>query len=163
MRPLIYLTCFLLFRLGMFAQDDLAAAKQKQYEENIVKEEINGIYIPYDIEDAMTQLNLMANEESRAKLIGIDEDVVVERLNKGLGRWMMINWSFFEGSRLSHHLRQMGVSIPEDMAEFLITTYYRELNKIDIEIKSRAKAIYERRKKEQEQRNEKKKVQIIPN
>lgn len=163
MRPLIYLTCFLLFRLGMFAQDDLAAAKQKQYEENIVKEEINGIYIPYDIEDAMTQLNLMANEESRAKLIGIDEDVVVERLNKGLGRWMMVNWSFFEGSRLSHHLRQMGVSIPEDMAEFLITTYYRELNNIDIEIKSRAKAIYERRKKEQEQRNEKKKVQIIPN
>ncbi len=163
MRPLIYLTCFLLCSIGLFAQDDLAAKKQKQYEENIVKEEINGIYIPYNIEDAMTQLNLIANEDSRAKLFGIYEDLVVERLNKGLGRWMMVNWSFFEGSRLSHHLRQMGVSIPEDMAEFLIRTYYRELNDIDTDIKSRAKAIYEKRKKEQEERNKRKKVQIIPN
>ncbi len=147
----------------MFAQKDIAAEKQKQYEQNIVKEEINGIYIPYDIEDAMTQLNLMATEESRAKLVGAGENVVVERLSKGLGRWMMVNWSFFEGSRLSHHMRQMGVSIPEDMAEFLIRTYYRELNNEDPEIESRAKVIYELRKKEQEERNEKKKVQLIPN
>lgn len=147
----------------LVGQDDVAAAHQRKYEENIVKEEINGVYIPKDIDDAMAQLNGIANEESRAKLIGADEELVVERLNRGLGKWMISKWNFYEGSRLSHHLKQLGVSIPTDMSTFLIRTYYRQLNELPLNIEERASAMYELRKKEQEERNKKKTVKVIPN
>ena len=147
----------------LFGQEDIAAEHQRKYEENILKEEINGIYIPMDIDDAMAQLNKIANEESRAKLIGADEELVVERLNRGLGKWMISKWNFYEGSRLSHQMKQLGVSHPTDMSSFLIRTYYRQLNELSLNIEERASAIYEQRKKEQEERNKKKTVRVIPN
>ena len=147
----------------VFGQDDYVAEQKRKYEENILKEEINGVYIPINIDDAMMQLDEIANEESRAKVIGADEELVVERLNRGLGKWMISKWNFYEGSRLSHHLKQLGVSLPNDMSSFLIRTYYRQLNGLPLQIEERAAAIYDLRKKEQEERNKLKKVRTIPN
>ncbi len=163
MKSIVLAFSMLLIAGVLVGQDDVAAAHQRKYEENIVKEEINGVYIPKDIDDAMAQLNGIANEESRAKLIGADEELVVERLNRGLGKWMISKWNFYEGSRLSHHLKQLGVSIPTDMSTFLIRTYYRQLNELPLNIEERASAMYELRKKEQEERNKKKTVKVIPN
>ena len=49
------------------------------------------------------------------------------------------------------------------MSSFLIRTYYRQLNELSLNIEERASAIYEQRKKEQEERNKKKTVRVIPN
>ena len=163
MKSILLVFSFLTFVGILFGQDDVAAEQLRKYEENILKEEINGVYIPIDIDDAMTQLNKIANEESRAKLIGADEELVVERLNRGLGKWMISKWNFYEGSRLSHHLKQQGVSLPTDMSSFLIRTYYRQLNELPLDIEERASAIYDLRKKEQEERNKLKTVRTIPN
>ena len=87
MKSIVLAFSLLMITGVLFGQEDIAAEHQRKYEENILKEEINGIYIPMDIDDAMVQLNKIANEESRAKLIGADEELVVERLNRGLGKW----------------------------------------------------------------------------
>ena len=163
MKSILLVFSILTFAGVLFGQDDAAAEQLRKYEENILKEEINGVYIPIDIDDAMTQLDNIANEESRAKLIGADEELVVERLNRGLGKWMISKWNFYDGSRLSHHLKQQGVSLPNDMSSFLIRTYYRQLNELPFEIEERASAIYDLRKKEQEERNKLKTVRTIPN
>jgi hypothetical protein len=163
MKPLLLIFSLLMITGVVFGQDDYVAEQKRKYEENILKEEINGVYIPINIDDAMMQLDEIANEESRAKLIGADEELVVERLNRGLGKWMISKWNFYEGSRLSHHLKQLGVSLPNDMSSFLIRTYYRQLNGLPLQIEERAAAIYDLRKKEQEERNKLKKVRTIPN
>ena len=100
MKSILLVFSILTFAGVLFGQDDAAAEQLRKYEENILKEEINGVYIPIDIDDAMTQLDNIANEESRAKLIGADEELVVERLNRGLGKCMISKWHFYDGSRL---------------------------------------------------------------
>ncbi len=144
--------------LSITAQTDYAAEYQKKYEENIQKTEINGVYIPVDIDDAFLQLDKLSDAAARAKMIEAPEDIVAERLTRGLGKWMIVNWNFYEGSRLSHYLKEKGVAHPDDMAQYLVVSYYRYLKNLPQEYDTRAEAIEKRRKAEQEQKNAKKVV-----
>lgn len=140
------------------AQSAEEIAFKKKYEENIQLEYINDIYIPTDVMDAMTQIDLLSNEEGRAKMLEANEQVVSERLVKGLGKWMTLKWNFYEGSRLSHHLKEYGVSHPDDMSRFLIVSYHRYLREVPLELKERGQALFDQRKADQEKRNAKRKV-----
>ncbi len=133
-------------------------AYQKQYEENIQLEYINEVYIPVDVMDAMKQIDDLSNEAGRARLLEANEKLAAERLVFGLGKWMIVNWNFYEGSRLSHQLKTYGVTLPDDMARFLIVSYHRYLRDAPLELKERGNAIYEIRKQEQEERNKQKVV-----
>lgn len=150
---------FLAFVIGLSycfvlpAQNDYEDTFNRQYQQNILKEEINGVYIPKDIPDALRQLDKLSSEEGRKKLIEGDESTVGDVLIYGLGKWMIVNWNFYEGSRLSHVLKEKGVSMPDDMARYLIITYYRYLKNIPLELDERAEAIRDKRQKEQEARN----------
>lgn len=128
-----------------------------QYEANILLEEINGIYIPIDINDAMKQLDRLSSEEARKKMLEANEKLVADRLYFGLGKWMLVKWNLYEGSRISHVLKGLGVTDPDDMAKFLIISYHRHLRNADLEIDKRAGEIHELRKKEQEERNKNRK------
>jgi hypothetical protein len=59
---------------------------------------------------------------------------------------MIVNWNFYEGSRLSHYLKQMGLSYPEDMANFLIVCFHRHLNGKDLDEKNLVQKYIEARK-----------------
>ncbi len=134
---------------------------EEQYAFNIQQTHINDIYIPEDLDDAMSELHRLSDEAGRAKFLETDEDHAARVLIKGLGRWMIVNWNFYDGSRLSHHLRQLGVSHPEDMAKFLIVSYHRHLRGVDQEIEIRAKVYEDQRKAEQEERNKKRQEEAI--
>jgi len=126
-----------------------------QYEFNIQQEYINDVYIPSDVMDAMKQLDLLSNEEGRAKLVEAPEEVIGDKLILGLGRWMTVNWNFYEGSRISHALRKYGVTLPEDQAKFMIVSYHRYLRNVALECEQRGKKWFDLRKKEQEERRAK--------
>ena len=128
------------------AQSSYEEEFQKNYEINITKERINDIYIPIDIDDAMIELDRLSTAEGRNKMIEASEEVIKSRLIYGLGKWMILNWNFYEGSRLSHVLKQKGISYPHDMASFLLVTYYRHLKGLPLEIEGRAKVIHKKRK-----------------
>lgn len=158
MRKYFVIAMVLLCGMTLMSQVDPAEAYKKKYAENILKEEINGKYIPEDIYDAFVQLDELSTTAGRAKLIEGSEEVVAERLTRGLGKWIMVNWNFYEGSRMSHYLKNMGVSIPDDMSQFIIVSYYRHLKGTPLELEQRSQSIFEKRKEEQKERNRNKTV-----
>jgi len=131
---------------------------EQQYQERIRKEVLNGVYIPKNLEDAMLELDKRVSAESRLKFKAIPEDSVCAVMHHRLGQWMILNWGFYGGSRLSHYLRSAGVTFPDDMADFLILAYHRRQNGKPIGIKELATDFREQRKKEYQEKLKKGKV-----
>jgi hypothetical protein len=152
-------TAFLLLlgsHIALFAQQynppNDEAEFERQYQERIKKDRLNGVYIPRNLDDVLVQLNKLTSEEARQKFRAIPEDAVCKVMHNRLGQWMIANWSFYEGSRLSNYLRSAGVTYPDDMADFLILAYHRHLNGHPVSIKELAVYFREKRQQEWEQR-----------
>ena len=147
---LLFSVCF----LTAFAQSKEAEreAHVKAYQENITKSRINGVYIPRDIPDAIKQLKRKADAKALESFSGADEDMVAKKLHFGLGRWMIYNWNFEEGSRLSHNLSHLGLINADEMAQLLIRALHRDLNQLEIKEKEIAEAIIEKRERAKKER-----------
>lgn len=128
---------------------------EKQYQQRIKKESINGVYIPADLAECFIELNKKISSESKAKFKAMDEAEASKKLHFSLGRWIWYNWSFYEGSRLSVYMNKVGVNHPEDMAQVILITYHRYLNKKPLEVKALATMIRAARDKQREERKKK--------
>lgn len=106
-----------------------------EYQKRIKKEYLDGVYIPKDLADCFIRLNMLTDEASKTKFKNMSEEEASTKLHFSLGRWMILNWSFYEGSRLSFYLKNLGISHPDDMAQFIIITYHRNLNKNQLNVK----------------------------
>lgn len=116
------------------------------YSKNIKKPRINGTYIPKNLDDVYKEINELSSPNALHRFKLGEEAVVSKKLALGLGRWMYVNWNFYEGSRISHLLKtKYNISHPEDMSEFLITCYHRHLNKKTIHEKELATKIVDAR------------------
>lgn len=116
--------------------DSVEIKYQEQYKQNIKMSRINGVYIPKDLADAFNELNNLSDEESLSKFKSEEEFSVSKKIHFGLGRWMIYNWNFYEGSRFSHNLKEKGLQHPDDMAQFIIICYHRNLNSSDLQEES---------------------------
>jgi len=134
------------------------AEYDRQYQERIKKDKLNGTYIPKNLEEAMVELDKRISVDSRIKLKSIPEDSVCDVMHNRLGQWIILNWGFYGGSRLSHYIKSAGISFPDDMADFLILAYHRRLNEKPVGIKELATEFKEKRKQEFEDRKKKGKV-----
>lgn len=145
---------FLLLTLTpLTAQDppDTPAEYRKNYERRIRQEYLNGVYIPKDLTDAFVALNELIDEASRAKFKAVSEETAATKLHFSFGRWMIRNWGFYEGSRLSHFIREnLGIYHPDDMARFIIITYHRSLNRQPLEVKELLKVFHEKQEREKQ-------------
>ena len=135
---------------GLKAQviPETAIQAEKEYQENIKKSRINGVYIPQNIGDAIDEIIRLSPKESIEKFKNGNEDEVVKKLHFGLGKWLSINWNFEYGSRYSHYLRELGVTYPDDMISFTLRSLHRHLNGTPMELKERAEAIKLKRQEE---------------
>ena len=150
-----YLLCLFIFAAQWsFSQDPPASeeAIEEVYQKRIKEAYIYGVYIPQDLADAFAQLNKLIDKDSKKKLKEAEEEEAVKKLHFSLGRWIIYNWGFYEGSRLSHSLRQLGVYHPDDMARFIIITYHRYLNKKELKVKELMVQFTEKAQKEKEAR-----------
>lgn len=127
----------------------------EKYERNIKKSRINGVYIPVDLQEAFSELTALSSKESLDKFKYADVDFVVSRLHYGLGRWIIVNWNLYDGSRISHHLKTYGVTHPDDQVRFLLHTYHNHLNSKDLNMEGVAAEILADRVKELERRKDK--------
>lgn len=114
---------------------------EKQFQQRIKKDVINGVYIPQDLAECFQELNKKISEESKRKFKAMSEADAATKLHFSLGRWIWYNWSLYEGSRLSVYLNKVGVHHPEDMAKLVIISYHRYLNKKPLEVKALAEEI----------------------
>ena len=105
----------------------------KEYNKRVAKDSLFGVYIPKDVPDAFKQLDKLIDDASRKKFKRYSEDSVKVFGLRSLGKWMIINWSFYEGSRLVANLKTRGLYHPQDMALFLVVGYYRKLNNLPLE------------------------------
>lgn len=126
-------------------------AIEAEYQKRIKKEYLNRVYIPKDLADCFIQLNKLIDEESKRKFKTAPEEVVARKLHFSLGRWMMVNWSFYQGSRLSAYLKNIGIFYPDDMARFIIISYHRNLNRKELKVKEQVEFYQEYRKKKFEE------------
>lgn len=152
MRKYIQLTLLCLCIIStstLIAQEPSYAERyEKEYNKRIQQEYINNVYIPKDVADAFVQLNKLISKEAQANFKSVPEDQAARQFHFSFGRWMIVNWSFYEGSRLAHYFKQMGVNHPDDMATFMTITYHRYLNKQPLQAKELATYFVEKRKKE---------------
>jgi len=120
------------------------------YHWRIKQDKLSGVYIPKDLSECFTELNKKITPSSKAKFKKVDEIAAMEKLHFSLGRWIWYNWGFYGGSRLSVYMNKVGVSHPEDMADFIVVSYHRFLNKKPLDAKKLVEYFQERRKKEKE-------------
>ena len=118
--------------------------KPLSYEERIQIESIYGVYIPGDIAECFTELNKLISKESKTVFKNVSEEEAARLFHFSFGRWMQVNWAFYEGSRFSHYLRKLGVSFPDDMSQFVTILYHRYLNDTDLKIKELANGYLEK-------------------
>ena len=125
---------------------------EKAFKKRISRDMLNGVYIPKDLPDAFVQLNRLIDKESKEKFKKMPEEIAAKKLHFSFGRWIIYNWGFYGGSRLSKSINDMGVYGPDDMAQFVITAYHRSLNRKPLEIKALIEAFHERKEKEKAER-----------
>jgi hypothetical protein len=150
MRIIFLLITFLSFSIS-FSQTT-EQEYQEEYEKRIQLEFINGKYIPTDLDDCFKELLRISDPKGIEIFKSGEEELVSRKLHFGLGRWMISNWSFYEGSRLSHYLKNLGIHHPDDMAQFIIVSFHRHLNGKELRIEDRVQVYQEKRLKEQEER-----------
>ncbi|NND34595.1 MAG: hypothetical protein HKN76_18560 [Saprospiraceae bacterium] len=151
----LVLTCqlFLVLTLilpGTITAQDTTYRQQYEleYSERIKKTHINGRYIPKDLDEAIVELDKIVDMVGKAKFKAQPEENAVRKLHFSFGKWLIVNWGFYEGSRFSHFLRSHGVTYPDDMAATVMTCYHRHLNGRVLDFDSLAEAYAEKRQKE---------------
>lgn len=121
---------FLGFTLNLSGQAvyDSAEEAEKQYNINIKQTHLDGVYIPANLEEAMEELKQLSDEEALKKFAEAPIDQIAEKVHFGIGRWMIVNWQFYSGSRLSHFVKSKGAMTPDGMAQYIIRHFHAHLN-----------------------------------
>lgn len=124
---------FLGFTLSLSGQAvyDTAEEAEKQYAKNIKQTHLDGVYIPASMEEAIQELKKLSDAEALEKFAGAPIDEISEKLHFGIGRWMIVNWQFYTGSRLSHLVKSKGAKTPDAMAQYLIRHFHAHLNNVE--------------------------------
>ena len=129
----------------LFALAQNQPSASETFERRQRQERLNGRYIPRDLDDAMATLERITSVESQEAYAARSEDEVVERLWFSFGRWLAVNWGFYDGSRFADYLRRLGVDQPDGQKEFVMRAYHRHLNGRDLDVRQLAES-YKARK-----------------
>lgn len=128
------------------------------YAKRILLEEIDGVYIPHDLAEAFVELQRLSSPANIEKLKNASEDVARHKLHFGLGKWIILNWGFYEGSRLSHALKSAGLEHPDDMAKVILVCFHRHLNQKPLQFEEEVAFYRAFREKERLEREKQKTV-----
>ncbi len=93
-----------------------------------MQDSINGIYIPKDIDDCMTELDKMLDDSLKCEIRKMSADEFQAKAHFGLGMWMRNNYGLWQGSRLAVYIRKnCDVRHPDDMSGVILSSYYNHL------------------------------------
>ena len=126
----------------------------REYELNIKKTHLAGVYIPASIDEAMAELKDLTDEATLQKFAEAPINKVAEKLHFGIGRWMIVNWQFYTGSRISHLMKEKGIMTPDAMAQFLIRNFHAYLNNEVLNEEELIKKVNARHEAEMQKRRE---------
>lgn len=106
-----------------------------QWRFRLMSEKINGVYIPINIDDAISVLDTLFKGEvkSLANKSSSESDFT-GRTHFGLGMWLRNNWGLWGGSRLSVYFNDMKIFHPDDMSGIILDSYYRHVKGQNLDI-----------------------------
>lgn len=133
----------------------------ENYEWRIKQQYLYDTYIPASPSEAYAELEMKTAEQALQKFAAYPEDSIRGRLQLTLGKWMAKNWQLHEGSRLSHYFSELGLSHPDDMVEFLILGFHRDLNGVEVKKGELIDRLVKRRKSKYFQSQKGVKRQVI--
>lgn len=147
MNRLVFVLPLLALGLNTFAQETPRVRIKRQYKaiyhkqdslyrERIRKVNLDGRYIPKDLNDCFIQLDKLMDEDSKARFMKFSDKEVDRKTHRTLGKWIEVNWSLVEGSRLSHYFNKMKVPHYDYMIGIIIQSYHRKLHKRPIDLKA---------------------------
>lgn len=150
---LYILLALLISSFKITAQDPVSTPEEYDslYAINIQLSRINGVYIPKDLGEAHKRIIELTDADKLDGFSKAEEKEVCKKLHFGIGRWMILNWNFYEGSRLSHYLKEEGLLHPDDMAQYILRTLHRKLNQQELEKENIIAELKEARMKEIEE------------
>ncbi|MDT3741444.1 MAG: DUF6794 domain-containing protein [Candidatus Kapabacteria bacterium] len=116
---------------------------------NSIADSIDGIYIPKDLEDALSDLDKHLSKEWKSDFIKKSEDTAVGISHHGKGLGIRNSYRLWGRSRLQRSIqKQYGFDNPDRQSSFILTLYYRKLKGLELKIDEEAAL---RRKQEAEQ------------
>ncbi|TVR31510.1 MAG: hypothetical protein EA390_06395 [Balneolaceae bacterium] len=100
---------------------------------------IDDVYIPKDLNDSFDQLNIILKQDDIDSLRALKSEEDLWQYHFGLGLWMRNNWRLWGGSRLSTYFNDLGIYHPDDISGIIITSYWRHLNNLPLELDAQIK------------------------
>lgn len=97
---------------------------RRDYEERLLVEKINGVYIPKDLGECFLELDKALTEVDKKEMRTQPSRNDMINYHLGLGMWMRNNWGLWGGSRLQKYFRGKGITHPEDMSSIILFYYY---------------------------------------
>jgi hypothetical protein len=91
-----------------------------------------GIYVPRDLQDSFLELRRMLHPSFIAEFRSSEDQVIEHHFR--LGWWMRNEWGLWAGSRLAKYFNGIGIHHPDDMSGIILTSFWRELNGLPIQI-----------------------------
>jgi len=89
------------------------------------KENIDGIYIPKNLEDCFYQLDKILKDIDKKEIKEVKNKLeLIGRYHFGIGMWMRNNWGLWGGSRLQKYFLDRGVMHPDDMSSIILDYYF---------------------------------------
>ena len=100
-----------------------------EYRKQLVKDTINGIYIPKNIEECFKELDSMLSPKDKYYIMKSS----TINLHHSLGMWLRNNWYLWGGSRLKTYFIDRNITHPDEMSSIILEYYHNYLNGINDE------------------------------
>lgn len=88
--------------------------------------------VPENIDEALTMLDGMIDEDLKRKIKGGEIDP--SDLHFSLGMRLRNRWGLWSGSRLAGYFNKIGIEDPDAMSAIILETYFRKSNGRPLEI-----------------------------
>ena len=94
------------------------------------------VYVPQDLEDALTELAKLLPPEQILELQDLSETEICQSSHFTLGAWMRSYWGLWSGSRLCAFFQSLGITHADDMTQIILASFWRRLNKKPLRLSS---------------------------
>lgn len=100
--------------------------------------EVGGGMIPTNLEECFKELHKIAFDKDLAEIKSRPENDMIE-FHHTLGRRIRNEWGLWSGGPLQDYFKGLGLWHADDMSGVILTSFYRHLNNLPLDIEGQVK------------------------
>lgn len=94
--------------------------------------------IPTNLEECFKELHKKSCDKDLEEIKSRPEEDMIE-FHHTLGRWMRNEWGLWSGGHLQDYFKKIGLWHPDDMSGVILTSFYRHLKGLPLNIEDQVK------------------------